>query len=237
MVIDHIGLYFQDMPMWFRWLGRGSYPLFLFCMVWGYHYTKNRKRYLLRLYLMSIFMTVFGYTVDYYLITETGYGNHNIFLPMLFVGILISIIETFCEDRKKGYIMFATLIAVQLLYYILPGVLPFLHNLRGDILTGIIPNLAINEYGFEFIALGVMMYFLKEKKDLFCAAYIIFCISQFSAELLEYGFFTQSFMIIALPLMLRYNNQKGHSMKYFFYLFYPAHTFLLLYLANFVFVK
>ena len=45
MVIDHIGYYFEGTPSWLRWLGRGSYPLFLFCMVWGYQYTRNRKRY------------------------------------------------------------------------------------------------------------------------------------------------------------------------------------------------
>ena len=40
----------------------------------------------------------------------------------------------------------------------------------------------------------------------------------------------------ALPLMLRYNGKKGPGLKYFFYFFYPAHTFFLFYLANFVFV-
>lgn len=53
MVIDHIGLYFEGTPLWLRLLGRGSYPLFLFCMVWGYHYTKNRRAYLTRLYFIS----------------------------------------------------------------------------------------------------------------------------------------------------------------------------------------
>ena len=43
------------------------------------------------------------------------------------------------------------------------------------------------------------------------------------------------FMAAALPLMLRYNDQKGPGLKYFFYFFYPAHTFLLFWLANFVF--
>ena len=43
-------------------------------------------------------------------------------------------------------------------------------------------------------------------------------------------------VLFALPLMLRYNGKKGPGLKYFFYFFYPAHTFFLFYLANFVFV-
>lgn len=235
MVIDHIGLYFESMPMWLRFIGRASFLLFLFCMVWGYHYTKNRKKYLLRLYLMGLFMTSFGYVINKSLVSENGYVNHNIFILMLIVGVLISTIETFNKDRRKGTIMLSAIFGVQLLYYVLPYILPFVKNISSDVLSDIIPNLALNQYGLEFVALGVVMYFLKDRKDLLCAFYVLFCIGQFSTEMLEYGMIAQSFMILALPLMLCYNNQKGHSMKYLFYIFYPAHTFVLFYLANFVF--
>lgn len=237
MVIDHIGYYFEGTPSWLRWLGRGSYPLFLFCMVWGYQYTRNRKRYLLRLYLMSLFMTFFSYTVDTVFVSQNGYGNHNIFLSMFLVGVLISTVELYQKDRKKGAVLLGAIAFVQLLYFLMPNIIPFTRNLSGDLLTGIVPNLALNEYGFSFVVLGVLMYFLKEKKDLFCVMYILFCISQFSIEMFESGGIgaTQWLMVFVLPLMLGYNNQKGPGMKYFFYIFYPAHTFLLFYLAEFVF--
>lgn len=245
MLLDHIYLYFFSPSMGpsliLTCIGRVAYPLFLFCMIWGYHYTKNRKIYLLRLYLGSLFMTAFSYAIDYYLPTDGfGYGNHNIFLSMFFVGVLISTIETFLKDRKKGVLMLGTIFAVQILYAnaetILHTLFPFMPGLSGDTITGVIPNLYLNEYGFEFVALGVLMYFLKEKKDLFCVTYIIFCIAQFSQEVVwsEMGIPMQWLMIAALPLMLRYNNQKGYGMKYFFYIFYPAHTFLLFYIANFL---
>ncbi|WP_270470776.1 TraX family protein [Hungatella hathewayi] len=237
MFLDHTGLYFEGAPVWFRWLGRASYPLFLFSMVWGYHYTRNRKKYLLRLYLMSIFMTGFMYFIKIRFNAVVDYGYHNIFLSMFLVGVLISTIELFIKDRKKGGILIGVIVLVQILYYMLPRFFPFLRSLSGDTLTGVIPNLAMNEYGLEFVALGVLMYFLKEQKDVFTAVYLIFCICQFSEEMLAVGTATQWLMVLALPFMLSYNNQKGPGLKYFFYVFYPAHTFLLFYTANYIFSK
>ena len=237
MFLDHTGLYFEGAPVWFRWLGRASYPLFLFSMVWVYHYTRNRKKYLLRLYLMSIFMTGFMYFIKIRFNAVVDYGYHNIFLSMFLVGVLISTIELFIKDRKKGGILIGVIVLVQILYYMLPRFFPFLRSLSGDTLTGVIPNLAMNEYGLEFVALGVLMYFLKEQKDVFTAVYLIFCICQFSEEMLAAGTATQWLMVLALPFMLSYNNQKGPGLKYFFYVFYPAHTFLLFYTANYIFSK
>lgn len=243
MVLDHVGLYFQPfLPPWLflllRLIGRGSFPLFLFCMAQGYAHTHSRKAYLLRLYIGSLFMTAFTLAIGHLFPTGGfGYGNHNIFLPMLLVGILISTLETVQRDRKKGLWMAAGIFAVQVLYFAVSHFVPFVkHNVSGDILTGVIPNLALNEYGLEFVILGVLMYFLRNRKDLFAATYLLFCAAQFGFEAVwgELGFPIQFAMAIALPLMLRYNGQKGRGMKWFFYIFYPAHTFLLFYLANFV---
>lgn len=234
MVVDHLGGYFEGMPIWFRLLGRSSFPLFLFCMVWGYHYTRNRGKYLLRLYLMSVFMGVFMLSVNRLFPTEMGYGNHNIFMSMLWVGILISTIEACAQSPKKGALLLGGIFATQVLYYLLPMFLPVMRNLNGDITASFIPNLGLCEYGLEGVVLGVLMYFLKEKKNLFSTMYLLFCITQFSSEMLSNFTFTQCFMVLALPLMLRYNHQKGPGMKWFFYIFYPAHSFLLFYLANFV---
>ena len=232
MTLDHIGLYFPAAPVWFRWLGRGAYPLFLFCMVQGYAHTRSRIHYLLRLYLMSLFMTALGLFLDACFPSESGYGNHNIFVPLFLTGVLISAVELYQRDRRHGGLLLGALALSQVLYGFLPALLPFTRGLSGDVLTGLVPNLAVNEFGFEFVALGLALYFLRDRREALTAVYLIFCVYQFSAESL-YGYFpVQWMMVLALPLMLRYNGEKGRGWKWFFYMYYPAHTCLLFLLAG-----
>ena len=44
----------------------------------------------------------------------------------------------------------------------------------------------------------------------------------------------QWFMILSLPFILLYNDQRGRKMKYFFYVYYPLHVYLLVILARIV---
>ena len=232
MTLDHIGMYFPAAPAWFRWLGRGAYPLFLFCMVQGYAHTRSRKRYLLRLYLMSLFMTAWGLFLDARFPSEGGYGNHNIFVPLFLTGLLISAVELFQRDRRRGGLLLGARALVQVFYALLPNLLPFTRNLSGDVLTGVVPNLAVNEFGFEFIALGLALYFLRDRREALAAVYLVFCIYQFSAEALYGVVPVQWMMVLALPLMLHYNGERGRGWKCFFYVYYPAHTCLLFLLAR-----
>lgn len=47
----------------------------------------------------------------------------------------------------------------------------------------------------------------------------------------------QWIMVLALPLILSYNHQRGKKCKYLFYIFYPIHIILLWLLSNFVLFK
>ena len=81
---------------------------------------------------------------------------------MLLAGLVISTVETAQNDRKKGLWMAGGIFALQIAYFIIGHMPPF-RSLSGDILTGFLPNLAVNEYGITFILLGVAMYFLRDK--------------------------------------------------------------------------
>ena len=52
MVIDHVGYMFFDDLIW-RIIGRIAMPLFAFAIAEGCHYTKNRLRYFLSVFLLG----------------------------------------------------------------------------------------------------------------------------------------------------------------------------------------
>ena len=54
MVVDHVGLAFFPEAVWLRWVGRVSFPLFLFLLSEGFVHTSHRRRYALRLALFAL---------------------------------------------------------------------------------------------------------------------------------------------------------------------------------------
>lgn len=59
MVLDHIEYFFGytgKIPLFFSMLGRVAAPLFLFCLIEGFTHTRDRRKYFLRIYLISVFM-------------------------------------------------------------------------------------------------------------------------------------------------------------------------------------
>lgn len=54
MLIDHIGsAFFPQYPV-FRWIGRLAFPIFAYCLTVGLLYTRNIKRYLVRLGVFAL---------------------------------------------------------------------------------------------------------------------------------------------------------------------------------------
>lgn len=53
MLIDHVGLlFFPDNPVW-RMIGRSAFPIYAYCIVQGFHHTRNRNKYLTRLVILA----------------------------------------------------------------------------------------------------------------------------------------------------------------------------------------
>lgn len=54
MFIDHIAQFLPEMPIWLHWIGRLAAPVFIYCSIWSFTYTTDRKKYFLRLYLAGV---------------------------------------------------------------------------------------------------------------------------------------------------------------------------------------
>jgi len=53
MVVDHVGLLFYPEQMWMRMVGRMAMPMFAYCVGLGMVRTKDKKRYIQRLFILA----------------------------------------------------------------------------------------------------------------------------------------------------------------------------------------
>lgn len=244
MLIDHIAEFIPGIPVWFHWLGRISAPLFMFSMIWGFHYTKDRKKYLLRMYSFGVLMAIINVIFNSIFDKPYHYITNNIFVTLLMVGVVVWLIEYSRESEKEGRKLILIFAAIQVLSTIICGIAGAYISIQGiEMFVGAITgNLIFNEGSFIFVFLGVLMYFNKESKKGISKVYGIFCLIFFMLEA-SMGFsikalFMENYqwmMIASLPFMLLYNGQKGRGLKYLFYIFYPTHIVILFLIGNLCF--
>ena len=243
MLLDHIAQFIPGIPVWMHWIGRVSAPLFLFCMVWGFYYTRDRKKYLIRMYLLGVFMGVSDVVLSNVVAKPGKDVPNNIFVMLLLVGIIIWLVEYQKTDSKKGN----RLIFLFALLQVVSVVLCFLTVMSGQIknmyvlVTAILPNILFCEGSYVFVIFGVLMYFNRNSKMKLSVTYVVFSLTFFITMAMD-GFTVQNMiynnyqwmMIASLPLMLVYNGKKGKGMKYLFYVFYPVHIIVLFLIGNYM---
>ncbi|WKY47664.1 TraX family protein [Eubacteriaceae bacterium ES3] len=241
MFFDHIAEFIPGTPVFFHWIGRISAPLFMFAMAWGFHYTHDRKKYLLRMYLFGVLMAIIDFVLNNTIPNVTTYAYNNIFVTLLLVGLVSWMIEIYRKDKLKGLPLIMAFVGIQLVTTALCAFAGQLLPYYGiELIVGAFTaNLLFNEGSFIFVLLGVLIYFTKENKRNLIIAYSAFTVSYFLMEFLYssnlYAIFFINFqwmMIGALPLMLLYNGEKGRGLKYLFYFFYPLHIAILFLIGN-----
>ena len=247
MLIDHIGQFIPETPNWFRWIGRISAPLFIYCVILGYSYTSNKKKYLTRLYLFGVGMAIVYIIINFIYKDTYYYITNNFFTTLFLIGFIIFLID---KKEKKYFIGFliwqlvSTVLCVFLVAIInvpnLPDALPsfmFYGSLFGNVL--------LTEGGVPFVILGLLLFITRKNKRTFIMSYSGFSLlCYFLVE--KYGYYRgivsylipfadyQWMMIAALPFMLLYNGKKGSGLKYFFYIFYPLHIVILYLIGHYL---
>ena len=239
MVIDHVGAFLPGMPLWMRYVGRCSAPLFLYTLVWGFHYTHNRGKYLMRLYLGSAAMGFVILGVNLLLPRYNELLTANIFSTLLLVGILVCMKDRHWLEWVLFFgLQYASLILIEWLVGKLVAYGVADAYLSTVVVCSVIPNVIYTEGGIFFVILGVVLDRWKNDPVGLTVSYLLCCgaaflltldaagMSPVLRELVRFPYY-QWLMAGALLPMLLYNRRRGRGSKKFFYFFYPAHLVLL----------
>lgn len=267
MTLDHVGAYVNNNFVLnhyvaFRMIGRIAAPLFLFVMVQSIRFTSNKRSLLKRLYFTGALVSIFNTTFNLLLGDTVGiYDFGNILFTYFYVAFYIVIIEEAISSvREKNLYICVKLVGVgafsllpcvatRIIDWIVPNGLTIQQRLLIQGVKGaILPAIDNLDYGFGFVILGIILYFLR-KKTWQCVAYFAFCIvcmigtalaisnpnilvgSSFASLYFDQ---MQCWMILALPVMMLYNQKRGRKVKCFFYWYYPIHSYLIIIFSTIV---
>ena len=234
MVFDHVHqmFYYAGAPLWFGMLGRLVLPIFLFMAAEGFHYTRDRKKYMLRLLIGFWLMNVLTFIFSRVFPLESVVLMNNVFGTMLLSTMMMSMIDSLKEKKFLKAILMLVLPAIPTVLFLL-----FLNTnpMLAVYSSMIFPSFIMVEGGFLVVILGAVLYLFREKR-------IIQYIAILLVGLISTGFnFTNLFsgnhqwmMIFSIVLIALYNGQRGKGSKYFFYIFYPAHIYIL-YVMSYVY--
>ncbi|TPF86376.1 hypothetical protein BW13_06095 [Bifidobacterium sp. UTCIF-37] len=282
MFIDHVAEFLPGMPIWMHWIGRLSAPIFYFLIGWSCVYTSNRKRFLLRLYVASvgmsviqalssvfssalpelnvypiennIFATLFQMSLVICLLTATSWRkrlrNISIYvLIQLVISIplyfLTNVIDRLPYGETLDYILLrasGTVLDLEGgLFAVAIGVVLWAthdHRLRLSLaLVGLAAtDLVLNALGVLYSITTALMYRFPDPAQVAVSMNRIWDVMGFSPFNFGQSPITVNYQwmkVFALPFMLLYNHQRGPHVKWFFYVFYPAHI-VVLYLIGMV---
>ena len=207
MFIDHIGYAILGKFSFFNYIGRISFPIFAFQISEGYIYTKNLKKYFLRLFIFALIsqlpFMLFGKIIS------------NDFSLNIFFTLLLGLISIYIYDKSK---------------YKIVGII-------SAILIGFLANFAHCDYGFYGVAITFLFYIFKNNFIKSSIAFVIATTIKYLIYMIKYGFYNEYLYLLIctlIPIIFinLYNGKKGKDTKYVPYLFYPIHLLLIWFFLN-----
>lgn len=244
MFCDHIHQMFLSFgaPTFLTWLGRPVFALFLFVLAESFHFTRNRKKLLIRLLLASWVMVVGNFILGTLLFpNENIVLMNNAFSTFFIVGLYIIFWDMLLNGIKTKNIW-------KIIGAILLSFVPIITAIPMMFITGLdnhtpmwvirlmffIPNILLVEGGFVIVILGILFYIFRHKRWLQISILVILSIIIFIVNPNSRWLVAQWMMVFAIIPMFLYNGKKGYGIKNFFYIFYPVHIYILYIIATLI---
>lgn len=215
MTVDHLawlllpGYRIDALTLGLHVIGRLTAPIMMYFIVEGYYYTKNLKKYILR---MAVFALVshFAYALmfgkDTIPFQRTVFDQTSVLWAYL-MGLIALAVTKSDDARLKPWlrhlIVWACLAAAFCADWSTPaaGAILFMGIYRGDFKK--------------------QMWYMMAFISTYAIVYVVFLNPVYGV--------LQLCVALAIPLLRSYNGRqgKGRWMKWFFYIYYPAHLFIL----------
>lgn len=249
MVLDHIHYFFGftgRVPEAFSMIGRMAAPLFLFCLVEGFEHTRDRRRFFLRIYIMAAGMSLVLFFMMFggFLVRPDGFYPQNGMMTTM--AILIVIWQGIEWIEQKRYVRGLLATALPLVWpFAATGIMlrfPAVNLPLSLLCSSVLPiwNWMSPDTSLPIMVTGILFFLFRRNRRIQAAAFALFTMAYFFGFVLNMvsglpGFtFSQMFtdyyewygVFAAIP-MLCYNGERGRGMKRLFYVFYPAHIYIL----------
>ncbi len=210
MTIDHIGFFLFPQITILRVIGRLTYPIFAYMIAEGCSHTRNKVRYLCTMLGVGCICSAVTYFAG-------GSLYQSVFTTFSCSIILIIVLENAMRARES---------AQRICRFCIAAVITFLFFITFRI--GVIPGFE-TDYGFFGIITPVLVWLgnSKAEKLMGLAAGLCFISMELGA--------IQWCSLAAIVFLYLYNGERGkHSLKWFFYGYYPLHIAVLYGMAQFI---
>lgn len=264
MVVDHIGFFLPNTPLWLNYIGRVVAPVFFFLLVDGFFRTSNRYNYAKRLmvaagimttgnllvsilfpmgdktigpfmYVVTIVLAIILAVITWLTYKASAYDGRRI----LFTGIVLALTPLLFNDifQLNNNIFLSMALGIMMLNTIEYDKKVKRSTQNTLIIVGILFITAFTEGSLLISFMILIFYYFRNDRKMLIITYTVLSLIFTISDLSYRGLFIENYqwmMVFALPFFFLYNGKKGRDVKYLFYGFYPLHIWILFIIGYFM---
>ncbi|MBQ9729878.1 MAG: hypothetical protein IJV80_03600 [Clostridia bacterium] len=218
MFLDHLGYVFFPRVAWLRAVGRLAFPLFAFLLAEGCRYTKNKTKHFALLFVLGTVCQVV-----FYLFTKQSYMGIllSFSLSTLCIYAVLGVQKSIAEKNGKHTALYSLALVCSV-----AAAWAFCYFFEVDYgFWGCMFPVFCSLIDFRSFPAMEKRVLLEHFLRVAMAAIALVLVNLSCAENLAFlSPALQWYSLFTIPLLLLYNGKKGKgNLKYFFYIFYPAH--------------